>query len=268
MRVDGRYVKCAPALVLEFPMLHHRAFPQNQFGHRVREIRRLGEADIAFEDRHLAALFGDDQVAGMRRGPGLLRRRDEQQMHRRLQTLARGNINQPAVLEEGRIERRKRVVLALLVARQMFFDQSRVAGQCRGQAADHDALWLRPRCRREFRHVMAVHEHQPAGGQPAKGEFGDGFRGEAVARDLEDGFEGQLGDGRYVREPPVLLLESWKPQFGKPRDARFAQREHPRRLLRLRFKPLERLQIRVGFFHCWIHYQLNHSPCRSKCLSN
>ena len=90
---------------------------------------------------------------------------------------------------------------------------------------------------------MAVHKHQPGGGQPAEGELGDGLRGEAVARDLEDGFEGQLGDGRYVREPPILLLERRKAQFGKARDARLAQREHPRRLFRLRFKPLERLQI-------------------------
>ena len=144
MGVDGRDVISVPALVLEFHVLHHRAFPQNQFGHRVREIRRLGEADIAFEHRHLAGLFGDDQVARVRRGPGLLRRRDEQQMHRRLQPLARGNINKPAVLEESRVERRKRVVFALRVARQMFLNQSGVAGQRRGQAADDDALRLRP----------------------------------------------------------------------------------------------------------------------------
>ena len=196
----------------------------------------------------------------MRRGPGLLRRRDEQQMDRRLQALARGHINKAAVLEEGRVERRKRVVFTLGVVRQMLLDQPRIARQRRGQAADDDARRLRPG-RRQFRRVMAVDEHQPAGGQPAESEPGNGFRRQAVARDLEDGFEGQLGNRRDVREPPVLLLERGKAQFGKARDARLAQREDPRRLLGLRFKPFERLQILVGFFHRRVGCHLNHSPC-------
>ena len=86
--------------------------------------------------------------------------------------------------------------------------------------------------------------------------------------DLEDGFEGQLGDGRDVGEPPVFLLERGEAQLGKARDARLAQREDPRRLLGLRLEPFERLQIWVGFFHCRVCYHLNHSLYCSKCLSN
>ena len=204
----------------------------------------------------------------MRRGASLLRRRDEQQVNRRLQALARRNINKPAVLEESRVERHKRVVFALRVARQMFLNQPGIAGQRRGQAADNDALRLRLGWRRQFGHVMTVHEHQPAGHQLAEGEVGNGFPGEAVSRYLEDRLERQLGDWRYVREPPVFLLESRKAQFGKARDGRLAQREDPRRLLRLLFKPLECLQIRVGLFYRRVCHQLNHSLCCSKCLSN
>ena len=65
-------------------------------------------------------------------------------MHRRVQAFARRHIDKAAVLEEGRIERRKRVVFTLRLISQMFLDVSRIARQRRSQAADNHTRGLRP----------------------------------------------------------------------------------------------------------------------------
>src|SRR5207249_11492952 len=57
---------------------------------------------------------------------------------------------------------------------------------------------------------------------------------------------------RHIGESPILVLQGREAQFGEARNAGLAQREEPGRLAAFFFKPLELLQMRVGFFHSWV----------------
>src|SRR5437867_7896285 len=115
---------------------------------------------------------------------------------------------------------------------------------------------------------MAVDEYQPAGAQAPESEFADCVSRETVARGLENRLERQLRDRGHVGKAPILVLERRKAEFGKPRQARLAQRENPGRLLRFFFKPLELFQIRIGFFQGRVWHRPNHSRCCFKSLLN
>src|SRR5436309_10788134 len=115
---------------------------------------------------------------------------------------------------------------------------------------------------------MAVDEYQADGVQTPEGEVADGLRGEAVARNLENGSERQLCNRGDVGEPPILVLKGGKAQFGKTRQACLAQRENPRGLFRLPFKALELFQIGIGLFHDGVVNRLDHTVRGGKRLSN
>src|ERR1043165_2598905 len=115
---------------------------------------------------------------------------------------------------------------------------------------------------------MAVDAYGPAGGQATESELADGISGKAVARNLENWFEGELCDWGDVGKPPILMLKGGEPQFGKTRQACLAQRENPGRLFRLAFEPLELFQVGTGFFHGRVVYRLDHPLFGRDGLSN
>ena len=60
MGVKSRDVKGTQAFILKFAMFDDGTVAQNQLGHRVGEIPRVGCADVTFEHRQLAVFFGND----------------------------------------------------------------------------------------------------------------------------------------------------------------------------------------------------------------
>ena len=136
------------------------------------------------------------------------------------------DVDKRAILEEGGIQRGEGIVRAGRAAGEMLFDQRGMGCHCRRQAADDDAVRL-GRHGRQVRRIVAVDEDQAGGGQEPECEAGDGFPGQVGALRLEPRLERQLGDGGHVGEAPVLVLEGWKPEFGKTVDASPPPRRHP-----------------------------------------
>jgi len=100
--------------------------------------------------------------------------------------------------------------------------------------------------------VMPVHKHQPVAGQFRDGSLVQRPALDAVGRRLASRIERQFHDRGDVREAPVFVLKRGKALLGEARNARLAQREQPRRLLRLRPEPLELLQILFRSRHGFI----------------
>ena len=142
LRAHARNVKCSRALVLELAVLHRSAGAENHVRYRVGEIRRVHGAGVAFEDGDTAALPGHDEVARMPGCACLFRRRYEQQVDGRWDGLSGGNLDEGAILEEGRVQGGKGPVLLERAAGQMLFNGRGIRGQRRSQAADDNAWRL------------------------------------------------------------------------------------------------------------------------------
>ena len=123
-------VKCVAALVLNFDEFDHGVVFRDEIGDRVREIGRVRDADIAFDDGQSALFLGDNQVARMRRGTGFFAGRDKNQLNRLRHDDAGRDMNECAVEKESRVERRKSVIFHADVTAQVFFQQ-------RGIRAEH-----------------------------------------------------------------------------------------------------------------------------------
>ena len=251
-------------LILELAMFERRALVQHQFGNDVGERGRAPKAQVALEDRRPAAGSGEDEVARMRSGPGLLCRGDELQVNRRLEDRAGGEQDEGAVLEKGQVERGKRAGLILGRAAQALLEQSGLRSQDAGQAADDNAGRQLPR-RRQLRHAMAVHENQARGLQPAEGRVGNTLGLETFQRGLENRLERQIRNRRHVGETPVLMPERRETQLGEARQAGLAQRKEPRGLAGLSFEPLEFFEAQISFFHHWV---LGHSRGHGFCSNH
>ena len=143
LTVHGGDVKGLAALVLKLDVLDERLVARDQLGDGVREIGRVHRPDIAFDDGQLALVFRDDQVARVARGPGFFGRRDKYQLNRLDHDHAGRRVNEGAVEEKCRVERRKRAVFHAHVTPQVPFEQRRIGSHRCGQAASLHAVGQR-----------------------------------------------------------------------------------------------------------------------------
>src|ERR1051325_619965 len=184
----------------------------------------------------------------MRRRAGFFSGGDEKQMDGFFNNLASGNVDKCSILEKGSIERSKCIVLTDRVASEMLFKRRRLRVQRCGETADFDARFLR-RQRGKVGDVMAIDEYQTRAGQRPESKTLNRFACETVARSLENRLKRQFSDRRDIRETPVFVIDRGEPKLSKTGDPGFAERKHPRWLLRFVFETGKFLQIRFSFFH-------------------
>src|SRR5215831_17562310 len=122
MRMKGGKVEGAGRFLLCFAMLDDRALPDDQFGNRIGELRRVNGARVRLHHCQPALLFRDDQVSRMRRNACFLASGNEKQMNRLFQRDVPGNINQGSVLEESRVQCRESIVLRLAQSSKLPLD--------------------------------------------------------------------------------------------------------------------------------------------------
>ena len=167
----------------------------------------------------LAAALGDDQVARMRRRlPLLLAGGEEQRLHRLGDGLARGHMDERAVLEERGVQRGEGAVIGAGVAEEVCLDQRRRRS---ASACSQAGRSSRPPARAERRKLgreMAVDEHQPVPGKPGEGKAasasgGDAVRGRARAR---------AGTGSLAMGATLVKRQSSSCSVGKPSSAKRA----------------------------------------------
>src|SRR5579859_8077806 len=98
--MDGRDVKGTEALVLELAMFERGAFFQDKLRNGVGHVSVCDRADVALNDCGLAAFLHHNQIPRMNGSAGLGGGGHENEVNRQLSFLARGNVDETAILEK------------------------------------------------------------------------------------------------------------------------------------------------------------------------
>ncbi len=138
-------------------------------------------------------------------------------MDRRLQHRKGRQVDEGAVLDEGRVERRQRVALVIGVVGQLPPHQLRPLGERGRQAADERPTGAGG-LRGELRPVAAVDEHQ------ADSRVLEGPAVEPLKPCLRGGLETHLGERSKARVLPLLVLRGGKSQLREAGKSRLAER--------------------------------------------
>ena len=103
-RLDGGDVNGAHVLLLDFAVVHPGFRAKDQFGDSVGEMGSVGKAGVSFQNLHLAAGSGHNQIADMGRRSRFARGGDEEQMHRLRDDFSGRRADQRAVPEKRRVQ--------------------------------------------------------------------------------------------------------------------------------------------------------------------
>ena len=135
-RVD---MKRGRVLALDLDVLEHGAVAQDDLGHGVGEVGLPAPARPRLDDRGLGALAGDDEDPGVRNLGHVRSGRVEDELDRRGRDGALRDLDEDAVLDEGRVERREGVRLEPGDLSEKAFELLRASRDRFVDAGDRDA---------------------------------------------------------------------------------------------------------------------------------
>src|SRR2546427_7430164 len=108
MNLEGTDVERLLALPLELVMVESPGRSHHGFCDRVREVHAFVQAHIAFRHRDRRPFANDDQVAGIGHGWRRVKGGHEEEVYRMLDRRALWDLDESAILEEGRVQRGQR----------------------------------------------------------------------------------------------------------------------------------------------------------------
>ena len=222
LRLHRGHVVAEGALALHADVLDACALGADDLGHCVGPVGTGGGRQVGLVQRHLAALPHQDQVARMCHERPAVGGGNEQKMNGQLDVHAVRYGQKGAVLQEGGVQGRERLLLERRIAPQMTLELVRVRVQHGGQTAGTHAT-REPFDGRRLRREAAVDEHQ-TGARPvtvAQG-FHVGLRPLAGER-----MELPAGDGGHAGVLPVLVAQRRKAQRAEPIQRPAAQWPQP-----------------------------------------
>src|SRR5215472_6660068 len=100
-----------------------------------KRLCRAAERNVIFDNRGLAVLAHDDQVARMSYNGRIVRGRNKEQVDRRLEHDALRNIDVRAIFNERSVQSRERITLDIEIASKMRFNRAGIACKLFREAA-------------------------------------------------------------------------------------------------------------------------------------
>ena len=229
LHLQGRKVERLLALQLQLGMLDHRVLTHAQLSHRVGPIDMVLQANVALDNRRLAVVPHDDEVARVGQGGLPVRGGKEQQVDRRRKDQALRDVHERAVLHESRVESDKGVVLVAGVLSQVRLYPPWIGVHGRGETPGLHAVRQRPQ-ERELLRVITIDKHELSARPLPEGGPCEPLSRQPIKL-ISSRLESNLHQWGYVGILPLLMPSGGEPQVGKAGDRRFAKLGDPGRPL-------------------------------------
>ena len=203
-RFNRADVERRACLALNARVVQRRAVLDEHFGHGVREIRHVGEADVALDDRRVGVPFHHNQVTQRQHQPRTRRIDDMQQMHRGVAHHLLCDVDQCAFAGMRRVERRESITVGRDGLTHKFLQQFRLVLRGAGQIHHADTVRQRLQRRERWRKAPVV-KHQQWGLGVEDVRRQDGALRRRRGRTIGRCHERSVGDRAHARVMPVFV---------------------------------------------------------------